>query len=165
MYLWGACQQQKSPVRIDIATKPGQTPWQLLQHNSRRRRGNVGSFSPFSGIAANHQSAVNWADARRRVLTSYREWIRAVSCLDDLPRPNRNMRHSAVLVEAYSIPFVFFQAPEVQTMYSVPFPVAAIRTRMRQEFERHRYVNKLNVVDMLIFQSHADYQVRLFTTN
>ena len=51
------------------------------------------------------------------------------------------------------------QAPEIQTMYSVPKPVATIRTRIRQEFERNRFVNKLSVVDMLIFRSHADYQV------
>lgn len=30
---------------------------------------------------------------------------------------------------------------------------------MRQEFERHRYVNQIGVVDMLLFQSHAEYQV------
>jgi hypothetical protein len=51
------------------------------------------------------------------------------------------------------------QAPEIQTMYSVPHPVSAIRSRMRQEFERHRFVNKLPVVDVLLFQSAADYQV------
>ena len=45
-------------------------------------------------------------------------------------------------------------------MYSVPYPVSTIRTRIRQEFERHRYVSKLPVIDILIFQSHADYQVR-----
>ncbi len=44
-------------------------------------------------------------------------------------------------------------------MYSVPLPVAVIRTRIRQEFERHRYVNKLPVVDVLLMQSNADYQV------
>ncbi|KAF3022381.1 hypothetical protein E8E14_001262 [Neopestalotiopsis sp. 37M] len=71
------------------------------------------------------QSA-NWADAKRRVLSAYRDWIRA--------------------------------APEIQTMYSVPFPVSVIRTRMRQEFERHRYVNKLPVVDVLIMQNNAEYQ-------
>jgi hypothetical protein len=31
---------------------------------------------------------------------------------------------------------------------------------MRQEFERHRYVNQIGVVDMLLFQSHSEYQVR-----
>lgn len=49
-------------------------------------------------------------------------------------------------------------APEIQTMYNVPFPVSVIRTKMRQEFERHRYVNKLPVIDVLLFQSHAEYQ-------
>lgn len=44
-------------------------------------------------------------------------------------------------------------------MYNVPLPVSVIRTRMREEFEKHRFVNKLNVVDVLIFQSHAEYQV------
>ncbi len=44
-------------------------------------------------------------------------------------------------------------------MYSVPLPVSAIRTRMRQEFERHRYVNKLPVVDVLLLQNNAEYQV------
>lgn len=52
------------------------------------------------------------------------------------------------------------QAPEVQTMYNMPMPVSAIRTRMRQEFERNRYANKLSVVDVLLFKSHAEYQVR-----
>ncbi|OAA56657.1 NADH-ubiquinone oxidoreductase b14 [Niveomyces insectorum RCEF 264] len=43
-------------------------------------------------------------------------------------------------------------------MYSVPLPVAVVRARIRQEFERHRFVNKLPVVDVLLFQSNADYQ-------
>ena len=45
-------------------------------------------------------------------------------------------------------------------MYSLNMPVSALRTKMRQEFERHRYVNQLSVVDMLLFQSHAEFQVR-----
>lgn len=45
-------------------------------------------------------------------------------------------------------------------MYNMPMPVSAIRTRMRQEFERQRFVNKLSVVDVLLFKSHAEYQVR-----
>ena len=43
-------------------------------------------------------------------------------------------------------------------MYSVPQPISAVRTRIRQEFERHRFVNKLPVVDVLLFQSSADFQ-------
>uniref|UniRef100_A0A8H7NAC5 NADH-ubiquinone oxidoreductase 14.8 kDa subunit n=1 Tax=Bionectria ochroleuca TaxID=29856 RepID=A0A8H7NAC5_BIOOC len=71
------------------------------------------------------QSA-NWGEAKRRVLASYREWIRAV--------------------------------PEMQTMYNLPMPISTIRTRIREEFERQRYVDKLRVADVLIFKSHAEYQ-------
>lgn len=44
-------------------------------------------------------------------------------------------------------------------MYSLGMPVSQLRTKMRQEFERHRYVNEISVVDKLLFQSHAEYQV------
>ncbi|TVY44794.1 NADH-ubiquinone oxidoreductase 14.8 kDa subunit [Lachnellula occidentalis] len=53
------------------------------------------------------------------------------------------------------------QAPEIQTMYSLNMPVAQLRTKMREEFERHRYVNQMGVVDMLLFQSHAEFQETL----
>ena len=51
------------------------------------------------------------------------------------------------------------QAPEIQTMYSLNISVGELRTKMREQFERHRYVKQLPVVDMLLFQSHAEYQV------
>lgn len=50
-------------------------------------------------------------------------------------------------------------------MYNIPFPVARIRTRMRQEFERQRYTDKLPVVDVLLSKHAADYQVRIFNLN
>lgn len=46
-------------------------------------------------------------------------------------------------------------------MYAIPHPVSAIRTRIRQEFERNRFVNKLPAVDVLLLQSNADYQVSI----
>ncbi|KAL8996780.1 MAG: hypothetical protein Q9169_003803 [Polycauliona sp. 2 TL-2023] len=49
-------------------------------------------------------------------------------------------------------------APEIQQMYSLNMPVSEIRTKIRQEFERHRYVNQLPVVDMLLFQNNSEYQ-------
>ncbi|KAL1992890.1 hypothetical protein VTN49DRAFT_3646 [Thermomyces lanuginosus] len=52
-------------------------------------------------------------------------------------------------------------SPEIQTMYSLNIPVSAIRTKIRQQFERHRYVNQLKVVDVLLAQSHAEYQETL----
>lgn len=45
-------------------------------------------------------------------------------------------------------------------MYNIPLPVSTIRTRMRQEFEKHRFANKLPVVDVLLVKSNAEYQVR-----
>ncbi|OJD20781.1 hypothetical protein ACJ73_07884 [Blastomyces percursus] len=75
------------------------------------------------------QLAVNWQDARKRVLKSYREWLRA--------------------------------SPEIQNMYSLNLPVSAIRTKIRQEFERHRYVNQLPVVDVLVTKSNIEYQETL----
>ena len=51
------------------------------------------------------------------------------------------------------------QAPEIQSMYSLSMPVSQLRTKMRQEFERHRYVNQMKTVDVLLFHSHQEYQV------
>lgn len=48
-------------------------------------------------------------------------------------------------------------------MYSLNMPVSQVRTKIRQEFERHRYVSQMPVVDMLLFQCHAEYQVRTET--
>lgn len=31
---------------------------------------------------------------------------------------------------------------------------------MRSEFERHRYVNQIGTVDKLLYESHAEFQVR-----
>ncbi|KAK2782746.1 hypothetical protein FQN52_004650 [Onygenales sp. PD_12] len=80
-------------------------------------------------LAQRTRSSVNWQDARKRVLRTYREWLRA--------------------------------SPEIQSMYSLNLPVSAIRTKIRQEFERHRYVNQLPAVDVLLFQSHSEYQETL----
>ncbi|TKA63646.1 hypothetical protein B0A49_08111 [Cryomyces minteri] len=77
-------------------------------------------------LAQKTRTSVNWADARRRVIKSYRDWLRA--------------------------------APEIQQMYSLNMPVSAIRTKARQEFERHRYVAQLPTVDVLITKSNEEYQ-------
>jgi NADH dehydrogenase (ubiquinone) 1 alpha subcomplex subunit 6 len=59
----------------------------------------------------------------------------------------------------------YTQAPEVQTMYSLNLPVSTLRTKIRQEFERHRYVNQMRTVDVLLFNSHQEYQVRCLNTH
>ncbi|RMZ80137.1 hypothetical protein DV736_g6672, partial [Chaetothyriales sp. CBS 134916] len=80
-------------------------------------------------LARTTRSSANWVDAHRRVLSSYRDWLRA--------------------------------GPEIQQMYSLNMPVAKIRSKIREEFEKHRYVNKLQVVDVLIAQSHMEFQETL----
>ncbi|KAK3676433.1 hypothetical protein LTR78_003709 [Recurvomyces mirabilis] len=80
-------------------------------------------------LAQRTRSSVNWNDAHKRVIKSYRDWVRS--------------------------------APEVQQMYSLNMPVSAIRTKIRQEFERHRYVSQLKTVDVLLFNSHQEFQETL----
>lgn len=46
-------------------------------------------------------------------------------------------------------------------MYSLNIPVSAIRTKIRQEFEKHRYVKQLSVVDVLVAQSNSEFQETL----
>jgi len=119
---------------------------------------------------ANCVAAVNWHDAQRRVLKSYREWIRSVR-LPTSAGPSRCIWRELELYKwaeksdgrsGHGRANDQWQAPEIQTMYSLNIPVPALRTKMRQEFERHRYVNQIQVVDTLLFQSHAEFQVRWF---
>jgi len=51
------------------------------------------------------------------------------------------------------------QAPEIVETYALVIPVSAVRSRIRQEFERHRYVKDLPVIDVLLFKGQAEYQV------
>ncbi|KAF2841643.1 NADH dehydrogenase, alpha subcomplex, subunit 6 [Patellaria atrata CBS 101060] len=80
-------------------------------------------------LAQRTRTSVNWNDAKRRVIHSYRDWLRS--------------------------------APEIQTMYSLNMPVSRLRTKMRQEFERHRYVSQLKTVDVLLMHSHMEFQETL----
>ncbi|KAF2434922.1 NADH dehydrogenase, alpha subcomplex, subunit 6 [Tothia fuscella] len=52
-------------------------------------------------------------------------------------------------------------APEIQNMYSLNLPVSTVKNKIRQEFERHRYVAQLPAVDVLLFQSHSEFQETL----
>ncbi|RMX90708.1 hypothetical protein D0868_14418 [Hortaea werneckii] len=52
-------------------------------------------------------------------------------------------------------------SPEIQQMYSLNMPVSQIRTKIRQEFERHRYVSQIKTVDVLLFNSHQEFQETL----
>jgi hypothetical protein len=53
------------------------------------------------------------------------------------------------------------KAPEIVEEYGLVIPVSAVRSRIRQEFERHRYVRDLSVIDLLIFKGTSEFQVTL----
>jgi len=46
-------------------------------------------------------------------------------------------------------------------MYSLDIPVSKIRTKIREQFEKHRYVNSLPAVDVLLSQSDMEFQETL----
>ena len=48
-------------------------------------------------------------------------------------------------------------------MYGLSMPVSRIRTKLREEFERHRYVAQLPTVDVLLAQSNMEFQVWLLS--
>lgn len=50
-------------------------------------------------VNANLLSAVNWADAKRRVFKSYRDWLRAVS----LPLPNSSLTTGSRYLAAFRL--------------------------------------------------------------
>ncbi|KAF3403494.1 hypothetical protein F1880_009589 [Penicillium rolfsii] len=108
-------------------------------------------------LAQRTRSSANLTDAKNRVLKSYREWLRAVS----LPSHHPRLCPCSGGSTALNLPDFAGKSPEIQTMYSLNMPVSAIRTKIRQEFEKHRYVSQLSVIDVLLFQSHAEFQETL----
>ncbi|BFZ55322.1 ndufa6 NADH-ubiquinone oxidoreductase subunit [Savitreella phatthalungensis] len=48
--------------------------------------------------------------------------------------------------------------PEMVNMYNLEIPISTVRSKVRQEFERNRYVQDLGVTDVLIFKAHAEFQ-------
>lgn len=44
------------------------------------------------------------------------------------------------------------------TLYELTLPVSVVRSKVRQEFERNRYVNDLPTVDILLHKGQAEYQ-------
>lgn len=46
----------------------------------------------------------------------------------------------------------------IAEIYEISYPVARIRTKIRQEFERHRYVEELSVRNILYAKGQMEYQ-------
>jgi len=96
------------------------------------------SFTTPTYLAVKTASSRSLEESKRRVISLYRQWQRAVCPTID---------HTNA------------QAPEIVDTYSLSIPVSAVRSRIRKEFERHRYVKELSVIDVLLFKGTAEYQV------
>lgn len=50
------------------------------------------------------------------------------------------------------------QVPEIMRTHQIDIPMSQIRTKIREEFERHRDVKDLAVIDILLFKGRQEYQ-------
>lgn len=50
------------------------------------------------------------------------------------------------------------QAPEIVNLYMLEIPTSAVRAKIRQEFERNRFVQQMQIVDVLLAKSNAEFQ-------
>ncbi|KAF9427838.1 hypothetical protein BGZ76_002170 [Entomortierella beljakovae] len=48
--------------------------------------------------------------------------------------------------------------PEIMRTHQIDIPASVIRTKIREEFERHRDVKDLAVVDILLLKGRQEYQ-------
>ena len=48
--------------------------------------------------------------------------------------------------------------PDMINLYQIELPISTVRSKVRQEFERHRYVTDLPTIDILLFKGQANYQ-------
>lgn len=51
-----------------------------------------------------------------------------------------------------------FQAPEIVSLYGLNVSPQLIRARIRDQFEKNRYVEDLAVIDLLLHKGRQDYQ-------
>lgn len=49
-------------------------------------------------------------------------------------------------------------APEIQSMYLLNIPISLLRSKIRQEFERNRFVTDPRAIDVLLFKGRAEFQ-------
>ncbi|CAN6668955.1 hypothetical protein TRVA0_041S00430 [Trichomonascus vanleenenianus] len=49
-------------------------------------------------------------------------------------------------------------ASNISSTYELAYPAAKIRTKIRQEFERHRFVQDVGVINHLASKGHMEFQ-------
>lgn len=122
--------------------------------------------------------------ARKRALQSYREWYRAVSGWAPLLLPNtfislaylylstRCIRHhdgdqsrqsqclkSQTWIDSKAIwESADIQAPEIVSLYALSVPPSMVRLKIRQDFERNRHIENLDVINMLLQKNQQEFQ-------
>ncbi|CAG8511201.1 8983_t:CDS:2 [Racocetra fulgida] len=69
--------------------------------------------------------------------------------------------YAAKVVSSSSFSEARSRAPKIVQSYLLDFPVATARAKIREEFEKNRYVSDLRVIDVLIFKGRAEYQETL----
>ncbi|KAK9703885.1 ndufa6 NADH-ubiquinone oxidoreductase subunit [Basidiobolus ranarum] len=47
-------------------------------------------------------------------------------------------------------------APKIVTLYELDFPADVVRAKIREEFEKNRFVNDVGLLDILIFKGQAE---------
>lgn len=50
------------------------------------------------------------------------------------------------------------RAPNFVEMYDIDAPSSVVRTKLRQQFERNRFVQDINVRNILLAQGHMEFQ-------
>lgn len=50
------------------------------------------------------------------------------------------------------------RAPNFVEMYEMDIPVAIVRTKLREQFERHRFVEDMRVRNVLLAKGHNEFQ-------
>ncbi|KAI9299101.1 hypothetical protein K502DRAFT_336503 [Neoconidiobolus thromboides FSU 785] len=49
-------------------------------------------------------------------------------------------------------------APEIVQLYTLDFPSSIIKQKVREEYEKNRYVKDLRAIDILLFKGQSEYE-------
>lgn len=50
------------------------------------------------------------------------------------------------------------QVPDMVNLYQIELPISTVRSKIRQEFERNRYISDLPTIDIILFKGQIEYQ-------
>lgn len=53
-------------------------------------------------------------------------------------------------------------APEIQSIYPLDIPISQIRQRMREEFEKNRFVDNLDTINVLLMKGQMELEETLY---